>query len=225
MRNTSTPTDLYESPGSDRTCQAPVSSAGAFGFKPRVPGAAVQIDDLVVTPIERFAYQGAPVPAIDYQRHTFATRWSVLGPLTDHAPMVETRPFDAALEVEDDGRRVGWTSMEADHRGAVHSGQVTEFRGGRRVAYFHTRWMADRAGEATLSMSTIDDVAIWVNGEFLGFASRQSQAWWDAMTNEDHRGRRATIELVEGANDILIRTVGGVYASGGFYLGVELPQP
>ena len=207
------------------TLPAPIGKRGGFGFKPRNPGAAVQVDNIVARSIEGFSYQGQPVPDVPYQRERYSTQWSVMGPLASHSLVIETSGFDQDLQVEDDGRMVGWRPFEADHRGAVHTGLVTEFRGGRKVAYFHTRLDLPRASEAVLSIASIDDLAIWVNGSFLGFASKQTRAWWDAATNDEHRGRRSQLYLRDGANDILIRVVGGSYATGGFYLGVEPSEP
>jgi hypothetical protein len=58
---------------------------------------------------------------------------------------------------------------------------------------------------------------VWVNGRFRGFYARQSAAWFDFHRNPDHAGRGVPIELVRGANEIVLRVIGGVYASGGFF--------
>lgn len=92
--------------------------------------------------------------------------------------------FDPDLAIRSDGRMLRWRPFAADHRGAVATGRVTELRGSRRVAYFHARVEAARTGDAELWLSTVDDLAIWVNGKFVGFAARQGYAWWEAI---DHR--------------------------------------
>lgn len=50
---------------------------------------------------------------------------------------------------------------------------------------------------------------------------RDEREVWDFWTNEEHRGQRIPIQLREGANEIVIRVRGGVYASGGFFARVE----
>lgn len=194
------------------TSRSELHESGGFGFKPRNPGAGVHIADLRVTAIEGFSYQGPPIPDPPYRRGDFVTDWQVLGPLPGHA-----------TDVERAGRPVspGWRPLSADHRGAMPTASITDFRGPRRVAYLHAIVESDTTTEAELVLSTVDDLAIWVNGAFVGFAGRQRSAWWDADENEEHPPLRADVSLVAGPNDLLVRVVGGVYASGGFYLRVR----
>ncbi len=194
------------------TLSSELPERGGFGFKPRNPGAGVHVADLRVTAIDGFSYQGPPIPDPSYRRGDFVTDWQVLGRLPGHA-----------TEVERAGRPVtdGWRPLSADHRGAVPTASITDFRGPRRVAYLHAIVESATATEADLLLSTVDDLAIWVNGAFVGFAGRQRSAWWDAGENEEHPALRAAVTLVGGRNDVLLRVVGGVYASGGFYLRVR----
>jgi len=197
---------------------------GAFGFEPRNPGGAVWIDNVVVRAIDAFAYGGPPVPAIAYAPERLVTRWNVLGPLTAMVEAVEKAPFDRGLAVEDDGRTVRWRPFETDPRGAVVTGRVTEQRGPRRVAYLHAVVESPTGGTGHLAISSVDDLALWVNGDFLGFVGRDDAAWWDVGENPDHRGTRASIPLRAGENHLLVRVVGGVYASGGFFLRIDPPE-
>jgi hypothetical protein len=66
----------------------------------------------------------------------------------------------------------------------------------------------------------VDDMTMWLNGQTLGFVARQHMAWWDFRTNEEHRVDSGTVRLVEGENHVLIRVVGGTYATGGFFLSL-----
>jgi len=197
------------------------AARGAFGFKPRNPGARVLIDDVRVRAIDGFTHRGAPIPNPDYTPDAYVTEWSVLGPLTRNLPVGLEGTFDPSLTVQDDGRSVPWRSFSTDHRGAVVTASVTEYRGSRRVAYFHTSIESDQGGSAVLLISSTDDLSIWVNGVFRGFLPRQDRAWWDSATNPEHRPGRAFVTLEPGANDIVLRAAGGVYASGGFYLAVQ----
>lgn len=196
---------------------------GAFGLKPRNPGARVLIDDIRVWAIDGFSHQGPPIPDPAYDRDAFVTEWSVLGPLTRSLPVGVEGIFDPELMVQDDGRSVSWRPLATDHRGAVVTGAVTEHRGSRRVAYFHTVIESARGGNVPLLLSSTDDLSIWVNGVYRGAYPRQDQAWWDSASNPEHRPARVFVTLEPGANDLVLRTAGGVYAAGGFYLAVQEP--
>lgn len=203
------------------TLRSNVATAGGFGFKPRNPGGAVRIDNIRVSAIRSLTYRGAPIPDPAYRRADWATEWSVLGPLSAHAEEVEgSAPTDLEGTVAEGTDQIRWRALDSDHRGAVSTGAVTEFRGGRRVAYFHTAVTSEGRNEVDLVLSTVDDLAIWVNGTFTGFVDRQPAAWWDASRNAARAPRRLRAVLQEGRNDVLVRVVGGVYASGGFYLTV-----
>lgn len=200
---------------------SPMGAEGAFGFKPRNPGAGVLIDDIRVTSIPSLGYDGPPVPDIAYDRTSHTTDWNVLGPLTGHAPVVEaaTAP-DLGRRVVVGSRTYRWRSLEADPRGSVVTGRVVDFRGDDRVAYFHAEVPSDEDRAVELQFSTVDDLAIWVNGFFRGFAGRQGYAWSDAGSNPDHAPVRTRVTLRAGANHILVRVVGGTYATGGFFLRI-----
>lgn len=45
-------------------------------------------------------------------------------------------------------------------------------------------------------------------------------AWWDFRTNEEHAVGGGTVGLVREENHVLIRVVGGTYATGGFFLSL-----
>ena len=202
---------------------------GAFGFEPRNPGGAVWIDDIVVRRIDGFTYRGPPRPEVPYRPESRVTEWEALGPLARFAPEVEAgggEPGDMAGAegdgmVEEAGRVLRWLPFPTDARGAVATGRLTEFRGDRRTAYFRTRIEAARTGPAVLRFSTADPLAIWLNGTFIGFAPPRAAAWWDAGENEERRPVHARVDLREGTNTLLVRVVGGLYASGGFFLSIH----
>ena len=193
---------------------------GAFGFKPRNPGGAVWVDALRATAIEGFTYRGPPRPNPAYDPADLVTQWDVLGPLTRFYPDVEMNPFDADLTLQDGDRTVGWTPFETDRRGAVLTSKITDHEGPRRVAYLHATVVSDGEMEVPLGLSSVDHLSIWVNGQFEGFFYGELAAWWDFRTNEDHAVDEGTVTLVDGENHILVRVVGGMYATGGFYLSL-----
>lgn len=179
---------------------------GAIGFTPRNPGGAVWVDNVTAVSIEGFTHDGSGLlPA--YRSEARITDWEVLGPLEAYRPDIESGSESAE-----------WRPFEVDARGAVVTGSVTEYRGGRRVAYFRTVIPSDRQKLARLEFSTVDHLALWLNGRFVGYGPRQSRAWFDAGENEEHSTMNALVELEPGENELLVRVVGGVYASGGFFL-------
>ena len=193
-------------------------AGGAFGFKPRNPGGAVWLDNVSARRIDRFSYRGPALPSIEYRSPALELKWDVLGPLTRFAHDVETSRHDPGAEVRDAGRSLRWRAFRPDSRGAVISGTVIDYEGPRRVAYFHAQVESEVAQDATLSLSTVDDLSIWVNGRFQGFVSRGANAWWDAWMNPEHANDVGTVRLEAGENHLLVRVVGGIYASGGFFL-------
>ena len=76
---------------------------------------------------------------------------------------------------------------------------------------------ATESASAALELSSADDLALWVNGRFRGFFGKQDAAWFDFYRNGDHAGRSIPVELSPGRNDIVLRVIGGTYASGGFF--------
>lgn len=89
------------------------------------------------------------------------------------------------------------------------------------MAYFRTTFSSPAAGERMLHISSIDDLARWVNGRFHWFIPRRSAAWYDFWREPAHAGQRIPIDVVPGENHLVFRVRGGVYASGGFFARVE----
>lgn len=214
---------LYVGPVAEPSMTFPFGAPerGAFGFKARNPGRQACIDDLRVVPLTEFSYAGPRRPDVSYRPDELITEWEVLGPLQSFQPDVEVDadtegPFRLA-----DGRRVDWEPFASDPRGAVVTSRVTEYRGGRRVAYFRTDLRSDVAREAVLEFASADALAMWLNGDFVGFGPAQSTAWWDAAPETPHEPVRATVALRPGSNRLLVRAIGGTYASGGFFLRVR----
>lgn len=82
-----------------------------------------------------------------------------------------------------------------------------------------------------LHLSSTEELALWVNGRFLGFVYRDGyvsgdndwNAWYDFATNPQHAGRRITIDLLVGDNEILVRSRARQFAAGGFFAELEEP--
>jgi hypothetical protein len=175
-------------------------------------GGEVWVDNINVVAIDDFAYQGSPRPEDrKYDPETLLTDWEVLGPMEKTLDEVARIP----------GAVQGWRPSPTDGRGAVVTGAVVDSHGPRSVAYFRTRVRSDRPGPAILHLSTIDDLALWVNGRFHWFVDRERYAWHDFWKNPEHEGQKIPVDLVKGENLIVIRVRGGVYATGGFFARIE----
>jgi hypothetical protein len=203
-------------------------ASGQVGFNSRVTGSRAWIDNIRVTSIEHLQYEGPDIPDISYRTDSLITDWEVIGPVAGANAAIERS--GAGPRVTDSGREYAWRAFETDLRGAVISGRVTEFRAGRPVAYFRTTVFADESRQAVLHFSSVDELAVWVNGRFQGYVYRQGyldsgdwNAWYDFWANPDHEGRRITGDLVGGETHVVIRAYNGQFASGGFFARWEEP--
>jgi hypothetical protein len=206
------------------------TDAGQVGFKPRVVGGPVRLDNVRVTSIERLSYRGPRRPlGITYDTTDAVTGWEVLGPLTATAPEVERQGgFGATAEsVEDDGRRMSWRPFATDPRGAVLSGRVTEYLGSRSVAYFRVTVEVPEGERARFELSSLDNLVFWTDGVFDGYFERRDRfAWHDFGRNPEHPRTNGYTELGPGSHQLMVRVRGGQYATGGFFARlVPEPQP
>ena len=187
-------------------------TSGAIGLAPRSVGSPVWVDNVRIESISAPAYAGPPTHAIATPDPTVLTDWRVAGPFARTRDELARSPDTAAAD---------WQPFLTDARGAVVTGRAVDYHGPETVAYFRTTIESESAGTVRLHLSTIDDLAIWVNGRFHWFLGRGSSARADFVTNPDRAGQRIPITLHAGSNDLVIRVRGGVYASGGFYAAVE----
>jgi len=197
--------------------------SGKAGFKPRVVGGPVWIDNVRVTSIDGLSYRGPILPTgIDHRPERMLRDWQVLGPLRGTHGELERRAVPTSGGVVEDGVEHRWRKFETDARGAVVTGRVVDFLGENTVAYFHTTIEVPPETNAEVEFSTIDDMTHWLNGHFQGYAYADRFAWHDFGVNLDHPPSPYTTQpLVEGTNHFLIRIRGGRYASGGFFAAVK----
>jgi hypothetical protein len=195
--------------------------SGQAGFKPRVVGGPVWIDNLRVRGIAGLSYQGPRLPAgIEYRPQDLVTDWQVLGPLTRAFPEIEALPDPTSVPVSDEGETRQWRRFETDPRGAVLTGRVVDFLGSRTIAYFATTIHVGEDEGAALDLSSVDDFALWHDGVFEGYGYREFFAWHDFGRNPDHPASEYPLPLHAGVNHVMFRVRGGVYASGGFFVRV-----
>lgn len=193
---------------------------GSVGFKPRVVGGSTWLDNISVEAIDRLSYDGPrQPPGIDYRPDLLVTDWKVMGPITGAHVNLEQASDPASVDVVEDGALHGWRDFAVDPRGAVVSGRVADFVGDRTVAYFLASIDVPEGKAARFELSSIDHLAVWLNGKFEGYAYRDRLAWHDFGRNAEHPPT-GELPLEEGLNRVLIRVRGGVYASGGFFARV-----
>ena len=186
-------------------------SSGAVGLQPRSVGGDVWVDNVSVTSINIFSYKELSLQAAPkYELEPLLTTWDVIGPLEQTNDDLARNPAKAK-----------WNQFRTDTRGAVITGRLVDYHGPKTVAYFRTRVRSDNDREAYLQISTVDDLALWVNGRFHWFIPRGNLAWYDFWKTPEHKGQRIPIELRKGSNELVFRTRGGVYASGGFFARIE----
>jgi len=210
--------DLYEHTG------------GLVGFKPRVAGYPVWIDNIKVVSIKRFSYNGPNIPHFVYEPDALITRWEFIGPLHNPVNEIEQVSDPFKSEIRTRSKIYSWKPFSTDPRGAVITGKITEYLGNRPVAYFRTLLESKIERSVVLHFSTLDEIGLWVNGWFSGYVYRNSygpqgsrdwNAWFDFWKNPRHEGRKLPIKLKPGKNQVIIRVRNGQYASGGFFLHLE----
>jgi hypothetical protein len=210
--------DLYE------------NSSGLIGFEPRVTGWPVWIDNVKVTSIKKFQYNGPDLPKIEYESDSLLTSWESIGPFRKPIKMIERESGLSNSTITVDGQSFNWKPFRVDKRGAVITGKLTEYAGERSIGYFRTIIESDIEKSEVLHFSTTDEISMWVNDKFYGFIYRDGyislpkndwNAWYDFWKNSKHAGRRVSIKLKAGENEILIRVKNGQFASGGFFVRNE----
>ena len=185
--------------------------SGAIGLQPRSVGGDVWVDNIRITSIERLPYTGPPIPSLWPDRSGLLTEWTVAGPFTETDDTLAQSPERYAGK---------WRPFETDDRGAVVSSRVVDYHGRNTVAYFGTGIRSETARRAELRLSTVDDLAIWLNGRFHSFVPRGDAAWFDFLRNPERKPLSIPLELTPGTNELVMRVRGGVYASGGFFASV-----
>jgi hypothetical protein len=194
--------------------------SGKAGFKPRVVGGPVWIDNIRVVSLEDLSYQGPRQPVgIEYKTEELITQWDVIGPVSRNIEELEKAESHENAVYTVDGEQHRWRAFDTDPRGAVLTGRVIDFVGSRTVAYFKTTIQVEGTS-ARLQFSSVDNLAIWVNGVFDGYLGRDRFAWFDFGANPEHPHTNGSVPLSPGRNNVVVRVRGGQYATGGFYARV-----
>lgn len=204
-------------------------SSGLVGFKPRIVGTPVWIDNIKVTAITQLRYPRARIPELIYTPDSLLTKWEVIGPLPKPLPAIDRAGEANATSILAEGARYRWQPFATDARGAIVTGKITEYNGSKPVAYFRTIVQAETEKNLTLHLTSLDELALFVNGRFEGFINRDGyvsgendwNAWFDFWKNPKHAGSKFPLRLKAGANQIVLRVRNGQFASGGFFARLE----
>jgi hypothetical protein len=182
--------------------------AGELGFRPRVVGARVWIDNIRIRAIDRLSAI-TERPTREGARDRLLTDWQVRGPLQGAVTSLE-------LGRDQGTRSADWRRFSADSRGAVIAARVLDYLGPRTLAYFRTTISAETAKPLTLRLATLNQAAVWLNGEFLGHVSPVESAWFDIAADASRPHVDLKLPVRTGENILVLRLRGGEYASGGF---------
>jgi len=203
--------------------------SGKIGFQPRVVGGRVWIDDIKVTSIDKFGYNGKNIPDIQYEPGSLITEWEVLGPLKKPNRIIEKTVKINNSPININSKSYSWETFKTDIRGAVITGKITEYEGENTVAYFRTILNSEQDDTVMLHFTTTDELALYLNGQDYGriyrdgYVSKDNDwnAWYDFWKNPEHAGRRVELPLKKGKNNLVIRVRNGQFASGGFFVHAE----
>ncbi len=203
---------------------------GLIGFKPRIAGTPVWLDNIRAQSISDFSYDGPPIPAPPSYKDKMVAEWEAIGPLAGASTAIERSTHAKKIVADEKYGQLQWRPFETDGRGAVITGRLTHYLGEESIGYFRTLIHADEDKDVILHFSTVDELSLFVNGKFHSFVYRQGyvsgpgypwNAWYDFTENPEHAGDRTRIALKKGTNQIMVRVRNGQFASGGFFAAVE----
>lgn len=197
-------------------------SSGRVGFKPRFVGSETRLDNITVTSIKELSYTGPPLPAgRNYEPGKLLTRWDAIGPFSRRMKEIETDGYLPGKSYRYNNVEMKWRPFEADARGCVATGRITEYYSGEWSAYFHTELRSETEKEVTLHFSSTNGLGIWLNNTFLRIVGGQFTIWPDFRTNPDHQAVKFKVTLKPGVNHLVVMVKGGRYGGDGFYASCE----
>jgi hypothetical protein len=189
---------------------------GKIGFKPRLAGGDVWVDNISVDQIEDFSYS-APIESngIEYRRDLMINEWKALGPFNQRIAEVELSEGNAPAVLDE--QAYNWADFATDYRGCVIAGKICRYSTDQKFAYFSTYIDSEENREAEIQFSSLNNLHIWVNSKYLGSIEAQKYAWFDYLQNPKHAGNSLPISLRKGTNRILVLVEGANYSGDGFY--------
>lgn len=201
-------------------------SSGRVGFKPRYTGAEVYIDNIKVTPLNQFSYQGPEQPAgRTYNPGKLLTRWEAIGPFTRRMKEIEDQGYQPGKSYTHYHREFKWTPFETDPRGCLVTGKLTHRFDYNFFAYFYTEIDSQSQKDAALEFSSTTPLEVWVNNKPAGNIKRQFVCWYDSWENPEHKGTALKVTLKPGKNAVMVLVKGGQYGGDGLYAYCNMNPP
>lgn len=193
---------------------------GKIGFKPRVVGGEVWIDNVSIDQIDGFSYPTSTLSnGVEYHKDLMINDWKAIGPFNKRIDDVEKSVENLPIII--DGQAYSWSEFATDERGCLLAGKLCRYSTDQKWAYFSTQIDSDKNLQTEIQFSSMNNLQVWVNSNFVGNIEKQRNAWFDFFQNPEHSGNRLPIELRKGTNQILVLVEGGNYSGDGFYAYVK----
>lgn len=189
---------------------------GKIGFKPRLVGGEVWLDNISVDQIEDFSYSIATgLNKIPYRQDLMINDWKALGPFNKRIAEVEKSKENVPIVI--DGQAYNWSDFATDARGCLLAGKLCRYSTNEKTAYFSTDIDSEKNTQTEIQFSSLNNLHIWVNSKYVGVIEAQKHAWFDSFQKPEHAGNSLPILLRKGTNRILVLVEGGNYSGDGFY--------
>ena len=193
---------------------------GKIGFKPRLVGGEVWLDNISVNQIESFSYSTPIRPTkIAYYKDSMINDWKALGPFTKRITEVEKSEENVPIVI--DGQEYDWSNFPTDARGCLLAGKICRYATNQKLAYFSTHVDSKKNTQTEIQFSSLNTLHVWINSKYVGIIEAQKHAWYDSFQNPVHAGNSLPILLRKGRNRILVLVKGGNYSGDGFYSNIK----
>lgn len=189
---------------------------GKIGFKPRLVGGEVWLDNISVDQIESFSHSTSTVSnEIEYRKEVMINDWEALGPFCKRIPEIEKSRENGPIVIDEE--EYDWSNFAIDTRGCLVAGKICRFSTNQKLAYFSTQVNSEKNTQTEVQFSSLNNLHVWVNSKYIGTIEKQRHAWFDFFQNPEHVGNNLPIVLRKGTNRILVLVEGGNYSGDGFY--------
>lgn len=194
--------------------------SGKFGFKPRLVGGTVWLDNISIKRIDDFSYsESIDTNDTKYRKEIMLDDWKVIGPFKKRISEIESSAKGRTLKIH--GKQYNWTNFQTDERGCLLVGKVSRFTTDQKFTYFSTEIDCNKNLQTEIQLSSLNNLHVWVNSKYIGTIEKQKFAWYDFVENPNHSGHGLPITLDKGTNQILVLVEGGNYSGDGFFAHIK----